>query len=111
MRRRPIVEWGGVLLIGRGLSQVELAAYSRQLYASSRSLSVLIDAEQQKMTFQADEVWVFDALGLRGFLALIRRMSWRGFAYIYCPPTATGHWLRFFVWPRPLWKTFLLEDE
>ena len=99
--KRAVVEPGGVLLIAMGLSARKLAAFSAHYYPQApSSLTILIEADQQGMAFQSDEIWVFGA-GIGNFLALIRRISWRRFDLIICPHAAKNGWLWHFVWPRP----------
>lgn len=101
---RPIVEPGGILLIGVGMNEADLDQWSDRLYAQAPSLSVLITAEQQLIRFRADEVFVYGALGLRGALALIRRISWRHFDLVVQPADAGLPYLRHFIWPQPAWQ-------
>ena len=102
--RRPISEPGGALLIGVGLSEEALAALAAQLYEECSSLSVLLGMENQHGDIKADEKWVYGPLGLRGALALIRRISWRHFDCVYHPQSAGLPHLRHFIWPRPDWR-------
>jgi hypothetical protein len=46
---RPIVEPGGALLIGLGLSQGALADWAAALYPHVSSLSVLVSQDQQRL--------------------------------------------------------------
>lgn len=103
--RRPVREPGGVLLIGCGLTAEDLVAAAQALYPAAGSLSILVASDQQNLPFPADEVWVFDRLGLRGFLALMRRISWRRFDLVVHPPAAHHGWLRWLIWPRPRWQS------
>ena len=101
---RPIVEPGGLLLIGVGLSDALLLETLAALYDTSSSLTVLVSRGQQaRLTLQADEVWVYGALGLRGAMAWVRRISWRHFEAVHQPSRDALGGLRFFVWPRPIW--------
>lgn len=101
---RPLSEPGGALLIGVGLSEQALAAFAEQIYDTCSSLSVLIGMENQHAAIKADETWVYGPLGLRGALALIRRISWRHFDCVYHPQTAALPHLQHFIWPRPEWR-------
>lgn len=100
---RPVCEPGGVLLIGVGLDAEALDAALAAHYDAADSLTVLIDMDQQGRSLMADEVWVYGPLGLRGMLALIRRIAWRRFAAVIQPTSKRLAYLRFFVWPRPPW--------
>lgn len=106
-KKRPIVEPGGALLVALGLSEAELVDAIARLYFTASSLTVLADSENQAAAHQADEVWVYAPLGLRGFMALIRRISWRRFEAVY-QPKPQPRWLKFLVWPRPFWQTDLV---
>jgi hypothetical protein len=101
---RPIIEPGGALLIGVGLSDAALQETAAALYPTCSSLSILIAPAHQRLELEADEVWVYGPLGLRGALALIRRMSWRHFECVYQPRAAGLPYLRYFIWPRPDWR-------
>lgn len=101
MKRRVVCEPGGVLIIGCGLVAGELADKTQHFYDQAASLTVLIDAAQQKSSFMADEVWCLDRLGLRGFFALIRRISWRRFDVIIDVSPQGMKWLTRLIWPRP----------
>ena len=76
-KKRPIKEPGGVLLIGLGMSAAALAEAIEELYPDAVSLTVLADEANRKIAASADEVWIYAPLGLRGFMALMRRISWR----------------------------------
>lgn len=102
--RRPIVEPGGGLLIAIGLTDEALGDWAEALYPQVTSLSVLIGQEQQGVSIMADEKWVYGPLGLRGALALIRRISWRHFDRVYQPAGSGLPHLRHFIWPRPDWR-------
>lgn len=101
---RPVIEPGGVLLIGAGLSAADLTAWVDVLYPQSVSLSVVIDARQQRVEIKADETFIYGSLGLRGALAFIRRISWRHFDTVIQPHGAGLPYLRHFIWPRPDWQ-------
>jgi hypothetical protein len=101
MTSRTIVEPGGVLLLGVGVPAEDLARLSAAAHASAQSLTVLISADQQADTFLADEIWVIDRLGPRGFLALIRRISWRHFEFVLDATDGRLWWLKYLIWPRP----------
>lgn len=100
---RAIKEPGGVLLIGVGLDDIALDAALREIYADASSLTVLVDGQQQKCSLKADDIWVYSQLGLRGALALIRRIAWRRFDAVYQPNPRRLPYLKFFIWPRPNW--------
>lgn len=100
--KRPIKEPGGALLIGLGLSADALRAAIQTLYPHYSSLTVLIDPDNRAAAQEADEIWVYAPLGLRGFMALMRRISWRRFD-IVVQPHKRPHWLKYLVWPRPPW--------
>ena len=75
---RQVSEPGGRLLVGLGAPGGALAnAIGR--HRDDVSLTVLISPGQQDEATGADEIWVFTRLGPIGFLALIRRISWRRF--------------------------------
>lgn len=101
MTSRPIIEPGGVLLLGVGVSGEDLARLSVAAYRQAPSLTVLIGAAQQADEFSADEIWVIDRLGPRGLLALIRRISWRHFEFILDATEGQLWWLKYLIWPRP----------
>jgi hypothetical protein len=107
-QKRPIREPGGALLIGLGLSDDALHAAIQTLYPQVSSLTVLADGDNHQAAQQADELWVYAPLGLRGFMALIRRISWRHFDAVY-QPQAQPRWLKYMVWPRPLWRHAVSE--
>jgi hypothetical protein len=78
--KKPVRWPGGVLLVAVGMSPANMRTAIDQLSASlsaTTSLTVLADAGNAACAHCADEVWVYQRLGLRGFLALIRRISWR----------------------------------
>ncbi len=100
--KRPIREPGGVLLIGFGMSGKDLSKAIEQLYPHAVSLTVLTDSETQKAAAAADELWIYAPLGLRGFIALMRRISWRRFDAVY-QPSGKPFWFKYLVWPRPDW--------
>ena len=104
--RRIVQEPGGLLLIGLGLGDDALQAAIQTLYARSSSLTVLVSQVQAKhaarIVAEADEIWVYAPLGLRGFIALMRRISWRRFEAVY-QPMRRPFWLKYLVWPRPPW--------
>jgi hypothetical protein len=85
---RPIVEPGGILLVGVGLSDADLLAAIDKLYGESSSLTILISRPQQAgLSLPADEVWVYAALGA----SAKPRGAW-GFA-VFClaaPDLAAG---------------------
>jgi len=100
---RQVSEPGGVLLITLGMSLDEARAAIERHYAAASSLTLLIDPQQTALNALADEVWVYGPLGSAGFLALIRRISWRHFDAVFQPSLKALPWLRFFIWPRPPW--------
>ena len=101
--KRPIKEPGGALLIGLGMSAEALAEAIEALYPDAVSLTVLADEANRKIAARADEVWIYAPLGLRGFMALMRRISWRRFEAVV-QPQPTPSWLKYLVWPRPNWQ-------
>lgn len=101
--KRAIKEPGGVLLIGLGMSAEALAAAIKTLYPDAVSLTVLADEANRTIAGRADEVWIYAPLGLRGFMALMRRISWRRFDRVV-QPEAQPRWLKYLVWPRPPWQ-------
>ncbi len=99
---RQVSEPGGRLLIGLGAPSRALAnAIGR--HRGAVSLTVLISPAQQDEAAGADEIWVFTRLGPIGFLALIRRISWRRFERVDQFRTGAFGWLKYCVWPRPPW--------
>lgn len=98
-----------MLLVGLGLSQEELRDMIARLYPQSSSLTVLVAGHAVDAAAQADEIWVYAPLGLRGFMALIRRISWRRFEAVY-QPAEKPVWLKYLVWPRPLWRQNMSEN-
>ena len=101
MKTRKIIEPGGILLVAVGLPAQDLTRVSAAVYAQAQSLTVLIAADQRTAAFSADEIWVIDRLGLRGFLALIRRISWRHFEFVLDATAGRLWWLKYLIWPRP----------
>lgn len=102
---RPPDERGGTLLVLVGCPDHEWEQVEALLSRRTQNITVLARADQQKtiMRYPSVECWVIDRLGLRGFLALIRRISWRRFDRVIDPwPQAFG-FLRYWVWPRPHW--------
>lgn len=112
MRRakRPIKEPGGVLLIGLGMSALALSEAIEMLYPQAASLTVLADEANRRSAAAADEVWIYAPLGLRGFMALMRRISWRRFDGVV-QPMAQPYWLKYLVWPRPPWRQGLGDTQ
>ena len=99
---RQVSEPGGCLLIGLGAPSGALAnAIGR--HRDDASLTVLISPGQQDEATGADEIWVFTRLGPIGFLALIRRISWRRFERVDQFRVRAFVWLKYCVWPRPPW--------
>ena len=99
---RQVSEPGGRLLVGLGAPSGALAnAIGR--HRDDVSLTVLISPAQQDEATGADEIWVFTRLGPIGFLALIRRISWRRFERVDQFRTGAFGWLKYCVWPRPPW--------
>ena len=99
---RQVSEPGGCLLVGLGAPGGALAnAIGR--HRDDMSLTVLIGPSQQDEATGADEIWVFTRLGPIGFLALIRRISWRRFERVDQFRTGAFGWLKYCVWPRPPW--------
>ena len=99
---RRVSEPGGRLLVGLGAPGGALAnAIGR--HRDDASLTVLISPSQQDEATGADEIWVFTRLGPIGFLALIRRISWRRFERVDQFRTGACGWLKYCVWPRPPW--------
>ena len=103
--KRPIKEPGGVLLVALGMAEADIEAAVEALYPTASSLTILATHESPA-TAKADELWVYAPLGLRGFLALIRRISWRHFDAVYQPNRQPG-WLKYLIWPRPHWHQSL----
>ena len=112
MRRakRPIKEPGGVLLIGLGMSASALSEAIEMLYPQAASLTVLADEANRRSAAAADEVWIYGPLGLRGFMALMRRISWRRFDGVV-QPMEQPYWLKYLVWPRPPWRQGLGDTQ
>ena len=115
MAKKPVRWPGGVLLVAVGMSPANMRAaidhLSAPLSDNASSLTVLADSANAETAraMAVDEVWVYHQLGLRGFLALIRRISWRHFDRVYQPVPAALPLLRFLVWPRPPWFVNLVE--
>ncbi|HAT08382.1 MAG TPA: hypothetical protein DCS39_03920 [Rhodobiaceae bacterium] len=106
--KRPIKEPGGILLVALGMVEVEIEAAIETLYPTTSSLTILASKNMAALA-KADEVWIYAPLGLRGFLALIRRMSWRHFDAVY-QPNRQPRWLKYLIWPRPHWHRNSLKD-
>ena len=99
---RQVSEPGGRLLVGLGAPGGSVAnAIGR--HSDDVSLTVLISPAQRDEAIGADEIWVFTRLGPIGFLALIRRISWRRFERVDQFRTGEFGWLKYCVWPRPPW--------
>lgn len=97
-----VSEPGGCLLVGLGAPRGALAeAIARR--RDDVSLTVLISPAQQGEAHDADEIWVCTRLGPVGFIALIRRISWRRFERVDQLHPGTFGWLKYCVWPRPPW--------
>ena len=103
--KRPIKEPGGVLLVALGMVEADIEAAIETLYPTTSSLTILASKNMAALA-KADEVWIYAPLGLRGFLALIRRISWRHFDAVYQPNRQPG-WLKYLIWPRPHWQQSL----
>ena len=103
MLPRQVVEPGGILLITMGLDMVTARAEIERLYPQASSLTLLIGPDQGSLGELADEAWTYGPLGFSGFLALMRRISWRHFEAVYQPAPKALPALRFLVWPRPPW--------
>ncbi len=101
---RRVSEPGGVLLITLGMNLDEARAAIDHHYPTASSLTLLVGPQQTALSALADEVWVYGPLGAAGFLALIRRISWRHFDVVLQPSSKVLPWLRFFIWPRPPWR-------
>ena len=99
---RQVSEPGGRLLVGLGAPGGALANTIGR-HRGDVSLTVLISPGQQDEATGADEIWVFTRLGPIGFLALIRRISWRRFERVDQIRTGAFGWLKYCVWPRPPW--------
>lgn len=99
--KRPIKEPGGVLLVALSMVEADIEAAIETLYPTTSSLTILASKNMAALT-KADEVWIYAPFGLRGFLALIRRISWRHFDAIY-QPKQKPRWLKYLIWPRPHW--------
>ena len=99
---RQVSEPGGRLLVGLGAPGGALAN-AIGCHRDDVSLTVLISPGQQDEATGADEIWVFTRLGPIGFLALIRRISWRRFERVDQFRTGAFGWLKYCVWPRPPW--------
>jgi hypothetical protein len=107
VKQRPR-EPGGVLLVLAGApADVNKSAAIADLIAEWQAehgpLTVLVTPEQRMNVKAAAEVWTWHRLGFKGFLALIRRWSWRHFDFVYDPWPDEHGWLRFMIWPRPKW--------
>ena len=92
-----------LLVVALGMAEADIEAAVETLYPTASSLTILATNESPA-TAKADELWVYAPLGLRGFLALIRRISWRHFDAVHQPHGAP-HWLKYLVWPRPHWHS------
>jgi len=109
-------EPGGLWLIVVGLPDHLIKGLLMQMRHQNpdQSITILIGPNQKLKAGLADEVWVFDRLGPSGFLALIRRASWRHFDQVYqgTITSAKPHlaWLKWMIWPRPKWAIIDVED-
>lgn len=99
--KRPIKEPGGVLLVALGMVEADIEAAIETLYPTTSSLTILASKNMAALT-KADEVWIYAPFGLRGFLALLRRISWRHFDAVY-QPSRKPRWLKYLILPRPHW--------
>jgi hypothetical protein len=95
-------EKGGELLIIAGCPD---QSWQTLFAGQNRFLTVLVRSDQQKYfsDLPSVELWSVSRLGLRGFLALIRRISWRRFDRVVDPWPESFGFLRYWVWPRPNW--------
>ncbi len=114
---RRLKERGGLWLIVLGLSEISL----KELLIAMRgqhpdqSITVLVDGGQNVDGVDADEIWVFDRMGMAGLLAMLRRASWRHFDRVYhCAYQGSKPrciWLKWLIWPRPDWYIFELKKH
>ncbi|HCQ82095.1 MAG TPA: hypothetical protein DIT66_04660 [Rhodobiaceae bacterium] len=96
-------EPGGYLLVGLGAPVGAVRAEILRRRDQDASLTVLIEPAQTGEVADADDAWVFTRLGPVGFVALIRRISWRRFDRVYQFRDCGFSWLKYCVWPRPPW--------
>ncbi|MGC6475516.1 MAG: hypothetical protein ACON41_02630 [Parvibaculales bacterium] len=114
--KRAVREPGGVWLIALGINAEKLDSMIGTLHAQypEESVTVLVAQNQQSHARRADEIWVFDRLGFIGFLAMIRRASWRHFQGVYHYVSDDGQkragWLKWCIWPRPKWYFMTFEQ-
>jgi hypothetical protein len=118
----PRAEFGGILLIACGAPPGSLAAAVEKLHqGNATSLATSLSASLATSTclkvlaypaqageladcgIAAADIWWLSRPGPKGFLALIRRISWYRFARVYQPWSQELGWLKFFIWPRPSW--------
>lgn len=113
---RAVREPGGIWLIALGIEAEKLDPMIAALHAQNpaESVTVLVAQNHQNHARRADEVWVFDRLGFIGFLAMIRRASWRHFQAVYHHVAEDGQkpagWLQWCIWPRPKWYFMTFEQ-
>ena len=100
--KRPIKEPGGILLVTLGMVEADIEAAIWTLYPTASSLTILASKNAAALA-KADEVWIYAPLGLRGFLALIRRISWRHFDAVY-QPNQQPRWLKYLIWPNQIFE-------
>lgn len=77
----------------------------RRRHAGGRLVLLTTPEAAPSLADRADELWAEGlAKGPARFLALMRRISWMGFAHVYdLEANRLTRLMRFCVWPRPDW--------
>jgi hypothetical protein len=93
-----------ILLTGSAAGEAALSALRKAHPGAHLVVLTRMDAIS-RLSPLADEVWGEGVpRGPVRFLALMRRMSWMGFAHVHdLEGTLITRFMRFCVWPRPVW--------
>ena len=95
---------GAVLLVLAGApSGADISGIILKVQAHKGPVAVLIRQDQAANAQMAQNQFFCERLGLLGFIALIRRLSWYRFKIVWDPWPRDYRWLRLWVWPRPKW--------
>jgi len=95
---------GAVLLVLAGAPHhADIEGLIHRVQAIRGPVAVLIRNDQAGAATAAHDQFYCERLGLLGFIALIRRMSWYRFKMVWDPWPDAYRWMRLWVWPRPRW--------
>ena len=109
MANKARAEFGGILLIACGVPQGSLSTVLGRLEQTAPATPITVLAYPAQAEELADagistgDIWWLSRSGPQGFLALIRRISWHRFDIVYHPRSEGLGWLKYFIWPQPLW--------